>query len=179
MPGFYSGPFSKEYQSFQQFKSIFGQNPASALPAEAFQKVVNDMLAEQVKAMGKSGVGRVLQSEVNVMRNAIASMGITEASNRALMELVQRSYQKAIDIGNLTRNLPPNSAVLNQTVQNYLRQSPLFTPAEVRNPALLGSKEPPPESAGWSAAQRRQWGADNGLPPGSPIMFNGHLGQVP
>ena len=179
MPGFYSGPFSKEYQSYQQFRSIFRKHPASAMPPEAFQKVVNDMLAEQVKAMGKSGVGRVLQSEVNVMRNAIASMGITETSNRALMELVQRAYQKAIDIGNATRNLPPNSAILNQTVQNYLRQHPLFSPAEVRNPALLGSKEPPPESAGWNPAQRHQWGVQNGLNSGDPVMFNGQLGRIP
>jgi hypothetical protein len=187
--GFLSGPFSSEYQIFQQFRNIFGEKPGAALPAEAFQKVVNDMLAEQVREMGKSGVGRVLQSEVNVMRNAIASMKITDVSNRALMEIVQRAYNRSINMADIARNMelqrqqqgrpPPSSAELNARLQNYLRNNRMFTDDELRNPELLGSKEPPPQSAGWNKAQMQQWGAQNGLRPGDPAMFNGHLIQIP
>jgi hypothetical protein len=178
-PGFYSGPWNEYATTFQQFRSVFGQNPASALPNEAFNKVTNDMLQEQIKSMGQSGVGRVLMSEVGIMQRALASLGITEVSNRALLEITQRTYRKAQEIADLTRDLPPNSRQLNKVVLGYLRNHPMFTDDERRNPALLGAKEPPPDSARWSKQQMLQWGAQNGLKPGDPIMFNGRLGQIP
>jgi hypothetical protein len=177
-PGFYSGPLNEYNTGFQQFRNMFG-NPGAALPAEAFDKVANDLLQEQIKSMGQSGVGRVLQSEVAIMRRAIASMGITDVSNRALLEIVSRTYRKAQEIADLTRDLPPDSRQLNKVILGYLRKKPIFSEDELANPRLLGSKEPPPQSARWSKQQMIQWGAQNGLKPGDPIMFNGQLGQIP
>jgi len=177
-PGFYSGPLSKEMQTYQQFKAIFGENPSSALPMEAFNKVAQDMLQEQIKSMGQSGVGRVLQAEVGIMRQAIAGLGITPASNRALLEIQSRVYQKQAEIAQLTRGLSAdaNPAQLSAVVQNYLRTHPLFNEAEIRDPRVLGAPTAPPGAERWTPMQGRQWGANLGLKPGDPVRLpNGQV----
>ena len=87
-----------------------GGDPNKAMPQEAFSKIVNDLLQEQVKAMGQSGVGRVLQSEVNIMRQAIASLGITPASNQLLLELTKRTYQKNMEIAQIAPAIQADDA---------------------------------------------------------------------
>lgn len=182
-PSFYSGPLSEYSQTYNQFRSVFGAAPTSALPQEAFNKVVNDLLTEQVKAMGQSGVGRVLQSEVNIMRNGIASLGITPASNRALAEIVSRVYKQQQDIAEIARHVPQSPGKMNQSldsaVTSYLRQHPLFTQEELQNPKLLSAPDAPPQSAQWSPQQARQWAQSIGLKPGEPIRMNGKIMAVP
>lgn len=182
-PAFYSGPLHEGVQTFNQFKSIFGSNPSSALPQEAFNKVANDLLQEQVKAMGQSGVGRVLQSEVNIMKQSIASLGITPQSNRALAEILNRVYQQNQDIAGIARNVnaPPGqkNRALDAAVSDYLKQHPLFTQQEIQHPETLGAPDAPPQSAQWSPQQKRQWAQGVGLKPGDPIRFNGQVVSVP
>lgn len=185
-PGFYSGPFNENVKAFQQFKSIFGQDPSSALPAEAFNKVVNDMLIEQVRSLGQSGVGRVLMAEVNSMKQAIASLGITPQTNRALGEIVSRTYQQQQAIAQIARDvrgmrLPPGqySKTLDERIQQYEQTHPLFTQNELQHPQLLGAPDAPPESAKWSPQQKQQWAASVGLKSGDPIRFNGQVVSVP
>ena len=149
-PNFYSGPLSKEVETYNQFKSVFGSAPTSALPQEAFNKAANDMLQEQVKAMGGSGVGRVLQSEVNIMRQSIASLGITPASNRALLEIVSRVYKQQQAIGQIAQTVPRNAngqmtTQLNQKIAQYFQSNPLFTPMEIQHPQLLAAPDAPPQ----------------------------------
>lgn len=182
-PAFYSGPLHEGVQTFNQFRSIFGANPSSALPQEAFNKVANDLLQEQVKAMGQSGVGRVLQSEVNIMKQSIASLGITPQSNRALAEILSRVYQQNQDIADLARNVnaPPGqkNKALDDSVNGYLKQHPLFTKDEIQHPQLLGAPDAPPQSSQWSPEQKVQWAKSLGLKEGDPIRFNGQIVQVP
>lgn len=182
-PAFYSGPLHEGVQTFNQFKSIFGANPSSALPQEAFNKVANDLLQEQVKAMGQSGVGRVLQSEVNIMKQSIASLGITPQSNRALAEILSRVYQQNKDIADLARNVnaPPGqkNKSLDTAVSGYLKDHPLFTQQEIQHPETLGAPDAPPQSAQWSPQQKRQWAQSVGLKPGDAIRFNGKVVSVP
>ncbi len=113
------------------------------------------------------------------MQRALASLGITDVSNRALMEMTARTYRKAIEIADATKNLPPNSQAVRQAILGYLKAHPMFSDEERANPALLGSKEPPPQAAQWSRQQVMQWGAQNGLKPGDPFMFNGQLRAIP
>lgn len=182
-PGFYSGPLSEHVQTYQQFKSVFGKNPSSALPAEAFHKVVNDMLIEQVKALGKSGVGRVLQTEVNTMRQGIASMGITAQSNRALAEIVSRVYQQQADIAEIQRGIKApagqRNVAFDGVVTKYLEDHPLFTKDELQHPQLIGAPDAPPASAQWSKPQARAWAKSVGLNPGDPIRIGGQIMSVP
>lgn len=138
---FYSGPFESTSRTFKQFAATLGIDPNKALPQETLYKITNDMLAEQVKAMGQSGVGRVLQTEVNTMRNSIASLGITPATNRLLLETVKRVYQHNADLAQLARNHHGAPGQINQSFDQkaaeYLQQHPLFTPEEMANPTLI------------------------------------------
>jgi hypothetical protein len=88
---------------YKQFQSIFGANPNSAVPQEAMGKVINDMLGEQIRALGGSGVGQVRVAEVKIMEKAIANLGITPATNRMLMEIVSRTYRDNIEIAKMSR----------------------------------------------------------------------------
>jgi hypothetical protein len=182
-PNFYSGPLHEGVQTYNQFKAIFGQNPSSALPQEAFNKVTNDMLTEQIKAMGQSGVGRVLMAEVVNMKNALASLGITPQSNRALAEFSMRVYKQNQDIAELARNVPQKPGQMNRSldtaITQYLKAHPLFNKTELAHPETLGAPDAPPESAKWSPQQRQAWAKSVGLKSGDAIRFNGQIGTVP
>jgi hypothetical protein len=176
-PNFYSGPLSENVQTYNQFKSVFGQNPSAALPQEAFNKVTADMLTEQIKAMGNSGVGRVLMAEVNNMKKSLAGLGITATTNRALAEIVSRNYDKMQKIAEIANGVPQVPGQMNREldkrVQAYLAKNPLFTPQELAHPALLGAPDAPPGAEKWNQAQGRAWGAKIGLKPGDPVRING------
>lgn len=182
-PNFYSGPVSDYVKTYRQFQSVLGDDPGKATPAELFTKVANNMLQEQIKSMGQSGVGRVLQAEVNIMRQATASMDNTPQGNRALAEILSRTYQHQQDIANIARGIqaPPGqrSAALNAAVDDYLKANPLFKPEEMQNPKLLGAPEAPPQAAKWSPQQARSWAQGLGLRQGDPVRINGQLGAVP
>lgn len=186
-PGFYSGPFAKGVESYQQFRSVFGADPSAATPAEAFNKITNDILADQIKAMGKSGVGRVLQAEVNIMKNGIASLGITAQTNRAQLEMLNRVYQEEqryAQFAEQVRNdprIPPQAkgSALNQGIAQWQKSHPMFTQDELQHPQLLGAPDAPPQSAQWSPQQKRAWAQSVGLQPGDPIRFNGQIQAVP
>lgn len=183
-PGFYSGPLEPTVRTFQQFRSIFGQNPASAQPNEAFGKVVNDMLTEQVKALGQSGVGRVLQVEVQNMQKAIASLGITPMSNRALLDLVERVYKQSQVLGGIARevehqNLPPQQKLgeLHRRVSEFYQQNPLLTAQEKSDPRLIGLIEAPAQIK--TPQQASAWARGMGIPPGYPVLWGGKIKMVP
>jgi hypothetical protein len=180
---FYSGPFNQNVQAYNQFKAIFGQNPSSAVPMEAFNKVANDMLTEQIKALGQSGAGRVMLAEVNNMKASVAGLGITPQTNRVLAEIVQRVYAKSQHIAEIANNVPQTPGKMNRTldtqIQGYLQKNPMFTPEELRTPALLGAPDTPSGSERWSPGQARAWGAKIGLKPGDPIRVDGKIRAIP
>jgi hypothetical protein len=182
-PNFYSGPLNQNVQTYNQFKAIFGQNPSSAVPMEAFNKVANDMLTEQIKALGQSGAGRVMLAEVNNMKASVAGLGITPQTNRVLAEIVQRVYAKSQHIADIANNVPQTPGKMNRTldtqIQGYLQKNPMFTPEELRTPALLGAPDTPSGSERWSPGQARAWGAKIGLKPGDPIRVDGKIRAIP
>jgi hypothetical protein len=181
--GFYSGPLHEGMQTYEQFKAIFGENPSSALPMEAFHKVTNDMLGSAIKAMGQSGVGRVLQAEVRIMQQGIASLGITAVTNRAQLEMASRIFDQQQRFGQLAdevrsdpRVAPQDkSAVLNQRIAQWQQDHQLFSPVEKMHPELLGAPDAPPQAQGWSPEQKRAWGESIGLKPGDSIRVNGQV----
>lgn len=182
-PNFYSGPLSDYVKTYRQAQAIFGSDPGKAAPAELFTKIASNMLQEQIKSMGQSGVGRVLMAEVNIMRQAIASMDNTPQGNRALAEILSRTYQHQQAIAEIARSIkaPPGqrSAMLNQAVDQYLKQSPLFSPQELQHPSILGAPDAPQGATRWTPQQARAWGQSVGLKPGDPIRINGHMGAIP
>ena len=187
-PTFYSGPFHEGVESYQQFKSVFGQNPSAATPMEAFHKVTNDILADSIKAMAQSGVGRVNLAEVNIMRQGIASLGITAQTDRAQLEIANRLYaeqqqfaQIANQVKSASSQIPPGQreTALNNAITAYQQSHPLFTDQEKAQPELLGAPDAPPASAQWSPQQKQNWAQSVGLKAGDPVRFNGQIAAVP
>lgn len=182
-PNFYSGPLQPTAQTFRQFQAIFGQNPSAALPQEAFQKSVSDLLQEQIKSMGQSGVGRVLMSEVAIMRQAVSSLGITPQSNRALLEISARVYKQQQAIADIASKIkaPPGqmSDALDNAVRAHMQNNPLFSAQELRDPTTLGAPDMPRGSVNWTPQQARAHAATLGLQPGNWVRINGTLRQVP
>jgi hypothetical protein len=180
-PGVYTGPLQEESEIINQFKSVFGGPPTSALPQEAFGKVVNDMLSEQIKAMGKSGVGRVLMAEVVNMRNSIASKGMTPASNRALLELTMRAYQQAIDLKQVIADAPHTRAGQQAAIDQYRQTHSLITQEEKARPMLLGSVDAPqtPDGKPLSAQALLNWSRQMGVQKGDPVRINGKYMWMP
>ena len=178
-PTFYSGPFHEGVESYQQFKSIFGQNPSAATPMEAFHKVTNDILADSIKAMAQAGVGRVNLAEVQIMRQGIASLGITAQTDRAQLEIANRLYaeqqqfaQIANQVKSASSQIPPGQreTALNNAITAYQQTHPLFTDQEKADPTILGAPDVPPAYATkWSQAQQQNWARGVGLKPGDAV----------
>lgn len=184
-PGFYSGPLQPTTEIYQQFKSVFGKDPTTALPQEAFQKVTTDMLTEQIKALGQSGVGRVLLAEVQNMQKGLASLGISAAGNRAQLEIVSRVYQETQDLGNIARDIAANNHIppeakaraLDDAAANYYQTHPIFTDQEKTDPRILSAPDVPPAIK--TNAQLSAWARGVGLSSGNLIKVGGQIRMVP
>lgn len=169
-PNFYSGPLEPTTRLFKQFQSTFGANPHTAVPQEATEKVINDMLGEQIRALGGSGVGQVRVAEVNIMRKAIANLGITPSTNRMLVEMVSRGYRDNMEIAKMARDYKggrPDSG-LDAKIAEYYQEHPLFKDKELADPRLIA----PREFKSFAAAKAA------GLPKGEPVKINGELYHV-
>lgn len=182
-PGFSSGQFGELTKTYNQFKAALGPEYAAAQPQEVFDKVVNNMLIQQVRSLGQSGVGRVLQTEVNTMRQGIASLGITPVSNRALFELSSRVAQQTRDVAGIasqvnaavTRGqIPPGqySQALNDATQKYYDSHPLVSDDEKQDPKILGAPDAPADYATkWSLVQQQNWARGLGIQAGDPVRI--------
>lgn len=184
-PEFYSGVLQPTTQLYKQFAVAVGADPNKAMPQEYFGKITKDMLTDQIKALGQSGVGRVLLAEVQNMQKSIASEHITPTSNRAMLSTIERIYQHSGELGAIARavagdgSIPPEGKgpALQARVSQYMQSNPLYTEAERLDPRILGAPTAPPNIA--TAAAARAWAATQGAKPGDPIFMNGKIVAVP
>lgn len=167
---YYSGPVEQLNRKFKQWAATFGGDPNAGTPQEAMVKSINDLLAEQVRAMAKSGVGRVLMTEVQTMRDSIASQKITPATNRLLLEEVARVHRAQMEIQDAANAYQQQHGHLDagfrKIVADYYRDRPLFTDAEIHDPRLIAPPVAPP---GLDATAAKQWAKSRGLSPGDPV----------
>lgn len=172
--GFYSGPLEPTNRLFKQFAATVGADPNKAMPQEALNKVINDMLTEQIRALGGSGVGQVRVAEVNIMKQAIASLGLTPATNRLLVEIVSRNYKDNQELAKIARDYKGAPGRMNPgldtAINKHLESHPLFTKDELSDPRLIA----PPEFKTPEAVMKAQ------LPKGSPFKdANGKIRYIP
>jgi hypothetical protein len=169
-PNFYSGPLQPTHQLYKQFQSVFGENPNTAVPPEAMEKVINDMLGEQIRALGGSGVGQVRVAEVNIMKKAIANMGITPATNRMLIDIVSRTYKDNMELAKMAREYKGGrlDAGFDRKVAEYYQDHPLFSKDELQDPRLIA----PREFKSFPEAKAAK------LPKGEPVKIKGELYHV-
>lgn len=171
-PNFMSGPAEGINRRIKQWVATIGGNPNSAQPQEAFKKAVGDLLSEQIRAMAGSGVGRVLMTEVQTMKDSIASLGITPATNRLLLEELSRVHNVQATTQDLAAQYVKQHGHLDAqwpgVVAQYYKANPMFSPAELNDPRLIAPPQPPPHLNG---VQIETWAKRMGLKPGDPIRI--------
>lgn len=181
-PGFYSGPLASNVKTYQQFKSIFGHDPNSAVPAEAFNKGVSDLLQDQIRTMARSGINRILLAEVRAIQAATASLDNSPAGNRAALELMRRAYVAQAAAGEIANNVDAAvgsgrvatgrySSTLSQALQSHFEQNKLISPEEKQHPTLLAAPDAPADFMRMPLSKAREWERQVGVNPGDPIRI--------
>jgi hypothetical protein len=178
---YYSGPAEGLVKRYRQLAATFGGDPNAANPQEAFNKAINDLLSEQIRAMAKSGVGRVLMTEVQTMRDSIASQKMTPATNRLLLEEVNRIHKSQIDLQDAANAYVEKNGHLDagfqRIVSKYYRDNPLFSDEELKDPRMIAPPTAPP---GMDQVRAQQWIKSRGLSSGDPIRTqDGRVMYVP
>jgi hypothetical protein len=179
---FYSGPFASNVKAFQQFKATFGRDPNSAVPAEAFNKGVNDLLQDQIRTMAKAGVNRILLAEVRAMQAGIASLDNSPAGNRAALEMLRRAYVAQAASGDVADHVNDAvasrrvgtgqySSTLSRAIRDHFEQNKLISEEEKQHPMLLGAPDAPPNFMRMPISKARAWEREVGINPGDPIRI--------
>jgi hypothetical protein len=136
------------------------------MPNEAFNKVTNDMLQEQIKSMDNP-----CRACPNVGgRNhaaTLASLGITEVSNRALLKC-PHAHTTGTELADVTRSSAQLSKYAKQSLAisrepDVLRRRTGQSCASRSKGATAGTMEQAGDAMGHA----------NRLKPGGPFMFNG------
>ena len=169
-PDFYSGPLAPTAKLYKQFQSNFGK-PYSALPMEAMDKVANDMLNQQIRALGSSGVGQVRVAEIQNLRRTIVSDKVTPETVRMLLNLVDRNYKDAQEIRDMAADYKGGrlDADFDKKAAQYYKTHHLISADEMKEPRLLAQ----PEFDSFAEAKRA------GLKPGDVFLVNGKQHHVP
>lgn len=184
-PGFYSGPLSKTSEAYNQFRAAFGADPTSAVPQEAYQKVVSDMTQGAIRDLAAAGVGRIMLAEVQTIQKSMGSLGISPAGNRAQLELFKRVSMQSQDIAKIAQgisanqNIPPEQkkTALDKAVMQFHQTHPLVSQQEIDNPTILSAPDVPQGIA--SNVQLGAWARRVGIPPGGAIKIDGRVTGAP
>ena len=169
-PDFYSGPLEHTVRLYKQFVTSIGGNPNAAMSMEAFHKNANNMLADQVRALGQSGVGQVRVAEVKIIQNGTASLGVTPATNRLILEEADRIQKDNQVVAKMARDYRAAHGTLDpgfdSQVAQYYAANPLFKKEEIADPRLIA----PP------SFKTPQEAKAAGIPKGWPIKTpNGRI----
>lgn len=183
-PNFFSGAGSDIMKKWNQWTVSLGGNPDTARPMETFHKTVYDMLSEQIRAMAQSGYSRIQLAEIKNMQNSIASLGISPAANRYLVEELTRVHNQNIKLGQLSQQYVKEHGYLDNgwnEVRDRFFQDPrnqLFDKKELDDPRLIA---PPYLPAGIASdpAKKAQWTRNQGLKPGDPFVADGPDSKQP
>jgi hypothetical protein len=133
--------------------------------ARGFNKLINGMLTEQIKAMGQSGVGRVLMAEWSTPVDCLARH--QAAPNMLLLEIQRRTYEAEGNRADRPLFKPtepgPNNQDLDDKSNTDLERHPIFSQAEIDDFRLIA----PPVFKDLQTMQA------SGLPRGSPFRIQG------
>lgn len=160
-PNFYSGPAEGLNLAYKRLLSTIDPSQANtAEPQEAFRKVISNSILSQVRSL--AGTGQVRVAEIRIMEKAAANQENTPAANRLLVEIASRLHQHNVDLATLAQNynggrLDPQ---FDAKVQQWTKDHPLFTGAELKDPRLIA----PPIYKDPAALQAAK------LPPNTPFQ---------
>lgn len=149
---FYSGPHEDLNRLFKQYAAavVPGMDPNKAMSQEAFKKSINDLVNEQIKSLAGAGVGRIQLAEIQSIKDSVANLEMTPATNRLLLEEVNRVHQMQMRIQDLAHDYLRTHNYLDQNFRNsvdaYFRdpRNALFTREELHDPRLIAPPVAPP-----------------------------------
>lgn len=166
-PSFYSGIGVGLVQKYKQFNAALG-NPNAAATVEGFNKEANNVLNDNVKALGGSGVGQVRVAEIKIMQQGNANLGITPWTNRGIVEQNKRIYQDNVNVARMAADYRAQHGNLDsgftKQVLDYYQSHPLFTQQELSDPKLIGAPVVKPGSPQEMQAQIKAFGLKSGDP---------------
>lgn len=136
-PNFYSGVGEKYNLTMKRIVAAVGGDPNSALPQEAFRKVISGSILNSLGIL--KGLGQIRVAEINLAKEASASSENTPAANRMLVEISKRTYERAAAVAELAQkyNNGKLDSGFDRVVTNYYKNNPLFTDKELSNPKVL------------------------------------------
>lgn len=135
--GFYSGVGEKYNLAIKRALTAVGGDPNSALPQEAFRKVVSGNILNSLGQL--KGLGQIRVAEINLAKEASASADNTPAGNRLLVTVSQRMHQRASEVADMAQNYNGGrlDAGFDKIVTDYNKAHPIFSDEELKNPKLL------------------------------------------
>lgn len=171
-PGFMSGAGNSLALAYKQWNATLGGDPKAAQPMEEFNKTAQQLLSDDIKAMGASGAGPVRVAEVNIMKQATANLGISPATNRYLVEEAYRVHNDNIAVARMAQEYKAQHGYLDagwdKVRDSYYQNHPLFTKQELADPRLVSPPYLPRDIAS-DPAKHKQWLHAQGIKPGDPI----------
>jgi hypothetical protein len=171
-PDFMSGAGHSIAQAWNQWNVTLGGNPSKAQPMEEFNKTAQQLLTDDIKAMGQSGAGPVRVAEVQIMQKATANLGISPATNRYLVEEAYRVHNDNVAVARMAQQYKAQHGYLDagwdKVRDKFYADHPLFTKAELADPRLVAPPYMPRDIAA-DPARRTVWLKQQGLKSGDPF----------
>jgi hypothetical protein len=171
-PNFFSGAGHEIAQKWNQWTVSLGGNPSKAQPMEEFHKTAQQLLTDDIKAMGASGAGPVRVAEVQIMKQATANLGISPAANRYLVEEAYRVHNDNVQVARLAQQYRQRHDYLDAgwdaVRDKFYQEYPLFTKEELADPRLVSPPYLPKDIAA-DPARHEAWIRQQGIKPGDPI----------
>lgn len=121
-----TGGTSEALMQLKSLASNSGVVDADKLSAQQlFQKLGNQVMFAKVKELG----GRILQSEITLMRKTVANLGNTPEANKLILEVMRRQEQAKIDNAALADKWVADHGTIvgfESYLRDYAKEHPIF-----------------------------------------------------
>ncbi len=166
-PRMYTGIGAERVLDFNRIKAVYGNQQAAALQEGLSKVTAQSTLAtinlqkDQAMEAGSSQ-NRIFTAQVGLAMKAAAGLENTLTGNRLLVEVQRRSGEMFGEVAKQAREYrKTHNMVLDDgfdtQITDYLTKHPLFTKAELANPALLGAPQVPDAVAARGPKAITEW----------------------
>lgn len=155
-PNFYSGIGEPYNMALKRIAVALGGDPSLAGPQEAFRKVVSNSILQSLGQL--KGLGQIRVAEINLAKEAAASLSNTPVANHILLTVAQRLNRRAADIAELAQGYRGGNldAGFDKIVAAYDKKNPVFSPEEIQNWRSVVTQMPTGGNAAATALPRVQ-----------------------
>lgn len=132
-PNFYSGIGEPYNMALKRIAVALGGDPSLAGPQEAFRKVVSNSILQSLGQL--RGLGQIRVAEINLAKEAAASLSNTPVANHILLTVAQRLNKRAADIAELAQGYRGGNldSGFDHVIATYDKRNPVFSPDEIQN----------------------------------------------